>query len=186
MAAEAESNRQSNVDSVGGECVRFARIGRRSIKMTSDDVTTNRTSTLDGRAVVVGGMEVLAALIGAVLVAVWEEIRRYLAMSAEIQRGWGVMLGTGGGEHDRLKIIFHPDHDNFLPLSGSLWKHRNLRGDVTEKHHLQDLDCSLSPTNSHMMQKFCKKKSWRTKNVRFFYICKLGITCHKVVGVTHF
>jgi hypothetical protein len=55
------------------------------------------------------------------------------------------------------------NNGDFLSWSSSLMKSKIWRGDVTDKRHISDLDCSLGPVDLCMTSRFCKKKSWRHK-----------------------
>ena len=49
-------------------------------------------------------------------------------------------------------------------LLGSWWEWFFFEEDVTQKHQIINLDCSLCPRHSRMTSRFCKKKSWWKKN----------------------
>ena len=60
------------------------------------------------------------------------------------------MRGACDGSHYCL------DNDKKMSLSDSIIKTEKLRGDVTEKRHISDLDCSLGPVVLCMTLRFCK------------------------------
>ena len=65
---------------------------------------------------------------------------------------------TVRSEHER-SLDHYGAIMTFFVLKLQLDENKNLEGNVTEKRHILDLDCSLGPVDLCMTLRFCKKKS---------------------------